>query len=177
MQRRLALALSLAFTTIVTFAVVTVGAQAGFFSDHPTVNASQVAADVPAQDPSVVDAATAAPAEQDPLIVTDYVYMDETAVPATVHSTSAASPQPATPAPPVQPKLQSSANADPTAVQPSPVTEPTRAPDPTQAAVPTHATEPIHATEPTAPPAQPKPSASPVSAAPRQPESEHERDD
>lgn len=100
MQRRIALALSLAFTTIVTFAVVAVGAQAGFFSEHKTAKAAQVAADTAKTGgASTVPDTAQAPANQDPLVVTDYVYVDQTAVPVGVRGTRPASTRPNTSGP------------------------------------------------------------------------------
>lgn len=95
MQRRIALSLSLAFTTVVMFAMVTVGAQAGFFGEHKTANASQVGAAVPAP----TDVPPAAPVQEDPLIVTDYVYVDEPGAPVGVRVPRVASPEVPTPAP------------------------------------------------------------------------------
>jgi len=83
MPRRIALALALAITTVVTFAVIAVGAQAGIFSaDHAAK--AEVIADTPADatvaEPPAESAAPEAPVLPDPIIVTEYVYVDETAV-------------------------------------------------------------------------------------------------
>lgn len=134
MQRRIALSLSLAFTTVVMFAMVTVGAQAGFFAEHKSANASQVAAVVPAP----ADVPPAAPAQEDPLIVTDYVYVDEPGAPVGVRVPRAASPEPPTPAPTAQ-STRSDAAAQPVAPQPvaPPASQPpATAPAPAPAAAP-----------------------------------------
>lgn len=69
MHRRLALAFSLAFTTVVTFGVVAVGAQVGLFGGgHPQASA-QVAASAPPP-----PTATAVPPT--PIVVTQYDYVD-----------------------------------------------------------------------------------------------------
>lgn len=77
MQRRIALSLSLAFTTVVMFAMVAVGAQAGFFSEQRRAAASPAVASAGA----ATDTVAAAPAPEDPIIVTDYVYVDEPGAP------------------------------------------------------------------------------------------------
>lgn len=113
MQRRIALSLSLAFTTVVMFAMVTVGAQAGFFGEHKTANASQVGAAVPAP----TDVPPAAPVQDDPLIVTDYVYVDEPGAPVGVRVPRVASPEPPTPAPAPTAKPARSSTSARTAVE------------------------------------------------------------
>ncbi len=96
MPRRVALALSLAFTTIVTFSLVALGVNAGFFSDakkSATTQRAQAAGQPP---PGDVDAALrylAAVADQTaqagtsassqpsgPRVITEYVYLYETPV-------------------------------------------------------------------------------------------------
>jgi hypothetical protein len=80
MQRRIALALALAFTTVVVFSMVAVGANAGFFSDAKKKASTQNARayeQPAAADPSASGAQPAAA----PQVVTDYVYLDETPVP------------------------------------------------------------------------------------------------
>jgi hypothetical protein len=70
MTRRLALAVALALTTVVTFAVVAIGAQAGLFGDG-------------GKDGSPVDAAagqTPTPTLE-PTVVTEYRFIDVTATP------------------------------------------------------------------------------------------------
>ncbi len=118
MQRKFALALSLAFTTIVTFAIIVVGAQAGFFNGHKAAKADQVSAEPPAQS-DTANAGAAGPQaavdNQAPLVVTDYIYIDQTPVPIRVRGTRAASGAP-TPLPQgvtAQPKAQP-ASADAT---------------------------------------------------------------
>ncbi len=83
MQRRIALALALAFTTVVVFSMVAVGANAGFFSDAKKKASTQNAQ--ASEQPAAADpgASSAQPAGQAgaPQVVTDYVYLDETPVP------------------------------------------------------------------------------------------------
>ena len=71
MTRRLALAVALALTTVVTFALVAIGAQAGLFS--------------PGQDGSPVEAQggeqTTPTPTTEPTVVTDFMFIDETANP------------------------------------------------------------------------------------------------
>ena len=108
MQRRIALALSLAFTTIVTFSVVALGANAGFFSDAKKAATTQQAQAYSGQPPSNDTAGAllylAAVAEQTaqagirqpqpPRIITEYTYVYETPVPA---APAAGQPAPSAP--------------------------------------------------------------------------------
>ncbi|MBI5287367.1 MAG: hypothetical protein HY873_00135, partial [Chloroflexi bacterium] len=80
MQRRIALALSLAITIITTFSIVTVGARTGLFGDGDSAAAIEQIAetapppvDVPVEQPAQPAPAYAAPA--DPVVVTEYVYV------------------------------------------------------------------------------------------------------
>ena len=75
MTRRLALAVALAFTTVVTFALVAIGAQAGLFGDGGKDGAPAEA--------SVGETATPTgqtPAAE-PTVVTEYIYIDQTVTP------------------------------------------------------------------------------------------------
>jgi hypothetical protein len=153
MQRRIALSLSLAITTIVTFALVAVGAQAGFFSEHKTAKADEIVAAAPAADASTYAApadTAPAPAEEGPFVVTDYVYIDEPGAPVGVRGTRAAS-RPATPAPAAL-KAASKATAQ---SQPAATAQPA-------AAIPTQAAPESTATEPPAPTSTPPPAAAPT---------------
>ncbi|TAK55336.1 MAG: hypothetical protein EPO22_14620 [Dehalococcoidia bacterium] len=104
MHRRLALACSLAFTTIVTFGIIAVGAQVGIFSaGHPEASA-EVAAPAPTDVPPAPP--TAAPPPQDPIVVTQYDYVDvpdpaptKATVPTTAPKPSPTVPAAATTAP------------------------------------------------------------------------------
>ena len=83
MPRRIALALALAITTVVTFAVIAVGAQAGIFSADHAAKAEGIAdtpADAAVPEPPAESAAAPAPALPEPIVITEYVYVDETAV-------------------------------------------------------------------------------------------------
>ena len=175
MQRRIALSFSLAITTIVMFAMVTVGAQAGFFSEHKAAKAAQVAAS--AQPAAALPASgdeAAASAEEDPLVVTDYVYIDEAGAPVIVRQPRAAS-RPGTSAPAAltaaskaRPQSQPAAASQP-AEQP-PAAAPPAAAIPTQAAPESTATQPSASTATKLPAATstPKPAATAPSA-PAQP--------
>lgn len=67
MTRRLALAVALAFTTVVTFAMVAIGAQAGFFGGgNDGAPAEAVAGQTPTPEPTVI---------------TEYIYIDQTVTP------------------------------------------------------------------------------------------------
>jgi len=68
MTRRLALALALAFTTVVTFAMLAIGAQAGMFGGGE-------------KDGSPVDAAASQTPTLEPTVITEYIYIDQTATP------------------------------------------------------------------------------------------------
>ncbi|MBI5284742.1 MAG: hypothetical protein HY874_06575 [Chloroflexi bacterium] len=83
MPRRIALALALAITTVVTFAVIAVGAQAGIFSADHAAKAEvieDVPADTTAPEVPAESAEPQAPALPEPVVITEYVYVDETAV-------------------------------------------------------------------------------------------------
>jgi len=68
MTRRLALAVALAFTTVVTFAMVAIGAQAGFFGGGGSDGAPAAA--------SVGETPT-----PEPTVITEYIYIDQTVTP------------------------------------------------------------------------------------------------
>jgi hypothetical protein len=148
MQRRLALAVALAFTTLVTFGVVVFGAQHGVFSDKKASAQDAVVeapADTPAPEPTVAEPPAQAPAPLEPVVLTRYVYVDDPAPaataappPAAVASTPAASPT-ATP----------TRAASPTALPSATPTEvpPTAAPSSTPAATATPAPASVQATE------------------------------
>ena len=74
MTRRLALAVALAFTTVVTFALVAIGAQAGLFGDGGKDGAPAEA--------SVGETATPQTPAGEPTVVTEYIYIDQTVTPA-----------------------------------------------------------------------------------------------
>ena len=73
MTRRLALAVALAFTTVVTFALVAIGAQAGLFGDGGK--------DGQPAEASVGETATGQTPTPQPTIVTEYIYIDQTVTP------------------------------------------------------------------------------------------------
>ena len=68
MTRRLALAVALAFTTVVTFAMVAIGAQAGFFGGG-------------GNDGAPAEASAGQTPTAEPTVVTEYIYIDQTATP------------------------------------------------------------------------------------------------
>ena len=106
MHRRLALAFSLAFTTVVTFGVIAVGAQIGVFSAGHSGASAQVAAPEPTNAPPPPPTQT--PPTQGPptaVVVTQYDYVDVPDAP----PTKAAEPT-------VTPNLTSTAQATATAV-------------------------------------------------------------
>ena len=69
MTRRLALAVALAFTTVVTFALVAIGAQAGLFGGGGKDGA-----------PADAAAGQATPTAE-PTVITEYIYVDQTVTP------------------------------------------------------------------------------------------------
>ena len=73
MTRRLALAVALAFTTVVTFALVAIGAQAGLFGGGGNDGAPAEA--------SVGETATGRTATPEPTVITEYIYIDQTVTP------------------------------------------------------------------------------------------------
>jgi len=128
MSRRISLALALAFTTIVTFAVIALGAQAGIFSASKPSTAAATVQDAATTTPAPPAVAQDAPAAADPVVITNYVYVEDTPVagrpaPAQADPTSAA-----------QPASTPRAGGTPTA---SPAPAQTAAPSPTTAAAPT----------------------------------------
>jgi hypothetical protein len=131
MQRRIALAIALAFTIVTSFSVITVGARTGLFGDDASGEEPPKAV-VPAASPAVPTAAAqVAPYVPEPIVVTEYVYVDEPApvAPSSGGQTQALAADSAT-----------SAAAGATSVpdQPAPV-DPTVAPPPPTAAPPTAA--------------------------------------
>ena len=124
MQRRIAIALSLAFTTIVTFGIIVVGTQGGFFGARKS--SQRAAASAPA-----ASVTQSAPPPQDPLVVTSYMYVDQTAVPVGVRVPRPASPNPASPEAGTPPQSKPADQNTPPAPQPSPRPAPTRAAEPT----------------------------------------------
>ncbi len=96
MQRRFALAISLALTTVVGFAVVAFGAQAGLFGSV----GHKRAAEAVAQPTAVATQAQAAPAPAPtPVVITEYIQVPAPAgasVPAVSSAAAPASQQPAT---------------------------------------------------------------------------------
>ncbi len=147
MPRRIAMALALAFTVVVTVAIVGVGAQAGMFSNHKDATAEEQYAETPADTPVPAPAVNQAPpAPRDPIIVTEYVYVDEPGRPA---------------APSAAPKAKPSPGASPAArASQTPEPEPTERPAPT-------ATKPAATATP--PPAPASPPTQPAPAQPSQP--------
>ena len=142
MPRRIALALALAFTTVVTVAIIGVGAQAGMFSSHNSAKAEEPLAEAaPAEAAASVTPVEEAPpaAAQDPIIVTEYVYIDEPGAPAEARASGTPRAKPSPAASPVQ---QAEATPDPaptqrpapTATSPAPMA--TSAPPPAQASQP-----------------------------------------
>ena len=164
MPRRLALALSLAFTTVVMFALVALGANAGFFSDakKSATPKAQAVAQKPAPDDSSALVYLAALADRTaqagaraPRVVTEYVYLYETPVLGAPRGASAgAASQSAS----TQPKQQSAA-PDGTSDGPSSASTPTVARPATQPTQPGGTTAPASTPPPaptaSVPPAQP----------------------
>jgi hypothetical protein len=129
MHRRLALAFSLAFTTVVTFGVIAVGAQVGVFSAGHQNASAEVAAPAPTDVPPAPP--TAAPTPQEPIVVTQYDYVDvqDPAPTQAADPTTAPAPSPTVPATATTAAKHSgpSAAAD---SKPESATEPTEAPAP-----------------------------------------------
>ncbi len=151
MSRRISMAVALAFTTVVTFAVIALGGQAGYFSASKP---SKAAATVEQQPETAPAPAAPAPAQEapaqasvEPVVITNYVYIEDTPV--------AGRPAAAQP----DPTLGRQATSTAAAVAADPA-EPT-APAPARTAVPSPAPAPAPTEsavqQPTAaPPAQPK---------------------
>ena len=103
MSRRISLAFALAFTTVVTFAVVVLGANSGVFSDAPKEDAAAGMEVHPTPAPPAVVAPGAAPApagEMTPQVIIEYQYVDVTvSAPAAVGPTRPAGAPPVTPTP------------------------------------------------------------------------------
>jgi hypothetical protein len=151
----MALAAALAFTTIVTFALVLTGTRGGLFSNRDDSNGDVTAA---AAEPSPEEIAGAlqylasagVPPAQEPEYVTEYVYVDEPSGPPTVRYVTA----PSAPGGRVPLVAQPTAPPAPAAPAPEP-TEP--AWEPTQPApppLPTEAPPPPPPPAPTSPPRQ-----------------------
>ena len=126
MQRRIALAVALAFTIVTSFSVITVGARSELFGDDASGEEPPAAVLLGASpvEPTAAPAQVA-PYAPEPIVVTAYVYVDEPAplAPLSGGQTQALAADPAT-----------SAAAGATSVpnQPAPV-DPTVAPPPTAA--------------------------------------------
>ncbi len=89
MPRRISLAIALAFTTVVTFAVIAIGAQAGVFSEHKTSNAAaEEAPAVAPADPAAAVAPADAPASAAPQVIVETDYVDVQDPPPTSASTA-----------------------------------------------------------------------------------------
>lgn len=134
MSRRISLAFALAFTTVVTFAVVVLGANSGVFSDAPEEETAAGVEVQPTPAPPAVVAPGAAPTpagEMTPRVIIEYQYVDVTvSAPAAVGPTRPAGAPPVTPTPaapaatPVddgEPSPSPAAPASPTVAPPSPV--------------------------------------------------------
>ncbi len=96
MPRRMAIAAALALTIVVTFAVVSLGAQAGWFSPEKTATSQAARVDPPPTE--AAPPATEAPPPPTPVVITRYEYVDEPAPkaadPAPPAPTSAPPPAP-----------------------------------------------------------------------------------
>jgi|CXWL01.1.fsa_nt_gi hypothetical protein len=81
MHRRIALAISLALTVITAFSVVTVGAKAGIFSGGSTAGAEPQVLEqlLPTAAPTEPQPVVAPALPPDPIVITEYVYIDEPA--------------------------------------------------------------------------------------------------
>ena len=86
MTRRLALAVALAFTTVVTFALLAIGAQAGMFGGG-------------GKDGAPVDAAAGQTPTPEPTVITEYIYIDQTVTPGPSGAPSQGSPSSAADSP------------------------------------------------------------------------------
>jgi hypothetical protein len=142
MPRRISLAIALAFTTIVTFAVIAVGGQAGLFNAGSPSKVAATAEQVPGTAPAVATVPLqdppAAPAA-DAQMITEYVYVEDTPVAgqpaAAAQAASRANSAAGSPSTPTAP-----AGATQTAQPTSPAPTRTAAPSPTTAAAPTATT-------------------------------------
>lgn len=76
MPRRISLAVALAFTTVVTFALIAIGAQAGVFSESKPSNADAAVEEAPAAAPQVAAASAEAPASVEPQVIVETEYVD-----------------------------------------------------------------------------------------------------
>ena len=186
MPRRIALALSLVFTTLVTFGIVAVGANAGFFSDAKKAATTQKAE--AAAQPGPDDAAAAlrylaavgakpqaAAQPSAPRVVTEYVYLYETPAAGTRAGAAAAQNRATSPiqpsaAPPQSSGLPNSRERSPDGGSPGPSTTPGPGVQPTlPPAAPTTAPGAPASTPTTAPPASPTPVPAQSTAVPPQP--------
>ncbi len=138
MDRRLALAVALALTSVATFGVIAVAAQTGFFGDHPPKTAQAVAQPTAAHSDLPVPPTDVAPTAT-PVVVTDYVYVDDPT---------------RTPEPQVVEPSATAAPASPTTEAPATATS-TRTPSNVPAAAPAQAQPTAPQSQPTQPQAQP----------------------
>jgi hypothetical protein len=103
MSRRFALACTFGFTMVVTFALVAVANSTGWFASSPEIESTEAAMEAPNLEPADVDEPVEAPTRPEPIVITEYVYVDVLA-PAITPSTQV-SPTPTmavpTPIPPV----------------------------------------------------------------------------
>jgi hypothetical protein len=143
MQRRVALAIALALTIVTAFSIIVVGTRTGLFgNDHSAAAVAEfTAATVPAAPSATPSPPQVAAQAPDPIVVTEYVYLDEPA-PAAARPQNGAAPSAAS---------ASGQAADDSGEQEDVDEVPTRAPQPTQPAA--HPTAPL--SQPTPPPAQP----------------------
>jgi hypothetical protein len=152
----MALAAALAFTTIVTFALVLTGTRGGLFRNRGGTDDEVVAAAEPSPEEIAGAlqylASAGVPPAQGPEYVTEYVYVDEPSGPPTVRYVTAPSPQSAAPAGQVPPAAQPTAPAGPPPAATAEPTEPL--PAPTQPAAPPAPTDVPPPPAPTSPPQQ-----------------------
>jgi hypothetical protein len=139
----MALAAALAFTTIVTFALLLTGTRGGLFRSRGNAEDEAVAATEPSPEEIAGAlqylASAAVPPAQEPEYTTEYVYVDGPSGPPTVRYVTAASPpsaptggQPSPGAPPTAPAgPPPAATAEPTEPWPEP-TQPAPPPPPTE---------------------------------------------
>lgn len=143
MPRRVALAIALAFTTVVSFMIIALGLSAGMFGGRSDSDADAAVAeeaspeDVAAalQYLAAISAPTEAPAPAAPEVVTEYVYLyEDVVVPAPGNNTAAPATAPPTAAPAAseEPMTEEESLAEPTLAIPTATSpgEPTAAPPP-----------------------------------------------
>ncbi|HYM15585.1 MAG TPA: hypothetical protein VEZ14_08495 [Dehalococcoidia bacterium] len=110
MTRRIALAVALTLTTITTFGIVALAAQTGMFGAPPSKTTSVLARHAVPPPPSATSAPPAP--TPTPIVITDYIYIDDpTAVPPTAAPAHAVPVMAAPTVAPISPAPQIAVNA------------------------------------------------------------------